>query len=170
MFNALQSLTAYNQDVNHELFQILEPLTTEDLCQDQGSYYKSIMGLLNHILVSDYNWLLRFAQHGFCQAPSLVEVEGVFPGELAYEELEGWYKAREYLDTHYQQISINLSPEDWEEDFEYSNSQGAIIVQPLGLLLLHLFNHQTHHRGQISQILDAKGIPHDFSGLRQRYL
>jgi uncharacterized damage-inducible protein DinB len=125
---------------------------------------------LNHILVSDYAWLQRFAGGGLCATPSLPEVEEAFADDLPYESLEAWYEARQKLDALYLQINDKLTPELWEEDFEYRKSSGETVHQPLGLLFLHLFNHMTHHRGQISQILDAKGIPHDFSGLRQRYL
>lgn len=58
-----QLMAQYNQRMNHQVYQAATQLSAEQLNQDQGAFFGSISGVLNHILVGDLIWLSRFAQH-----------------------------------------------------------------------------------------------------------
>jgi uncharacterized damage-inducible protein DinB len=60
MKELFQLLSKYNTKTNEEMMGILEKLTTEQITKDVRSFYGSILGLLNHILLADFLWLKRF--------------------------------------------------------------------------------------------------------------
>ncbi|MFW6212953.1 MAG: DinB family protein [Spirochaetota bacterium] len=83
------------------------------------------------------------------------------------------YSALEPLKTHRRQIDqvfIDLVDSTSSEVLEGTidlKRKDRVHTFPFGKILLHLFNHQTHHRGAISQILDEHGVKNDYSNLLQ---
>jgi len=61
-----------------------------------------------------------------------------------------------------------LAENQLHSTIKYKNYKGENIEKELWKTLLHWFNHQTHHRGQVSVLLDLLGIDHDYSGLVSR--
>ena len=55
-----QNLSIYNERVNREMYQILSSLTDRARKKDVGSWFGSIHGILNHLIIVDLNWLKRF--------------------------------------------------------------------------------------------------------------
>lgn len=112
------------------------------------SFFGSIVKTLNHVLVCDRLWFGR--------------IEGKAPGvsrldEVLYEDPQALYGAREDFDAH-----IIRTIDGWDEarlaaTFRYANMAGEIFEQPLHPVLTHVFNHQTHHRGQVHQMLSESG-------------
>lgn len=135
----------YNAWANERLYDVASRLSEADYRADQGAFFKSIHGTLNHILVADRIWMHRFTGEGD-MPPSL--------DAILYEEFEPLREARRMEDERIAAYVGGLSDADVASDIQYGTiSQPAKFLQPLGSALSHLFNHQTHHRGQAHCLL-----------------
>ncbi|WP_434999260.1 DinB family protein [Vibrio scophthalmi] len=152
----------YNQRMNWQQYQAIEPLSIETINQDRGLFFQSILGTLNHLLVGDLIWLRRFGHFSdrYVSLASLV----TWPvptslNDVIYRDFSELKQARESLDR----LIINwLTNEALSEDFTYqlvyANTAGVVSERNFGALISHLFNHQTHHRGQLSTVLNQLGV------------
>lgn len=148
--------------MNGQLYQAIEPLSIETINQDRGLFFQSILGTLNHLLVGDLIWLRRFGHFSdrYVSLASLV----TWPvptslNDIIYRDFSELKQARESLDR----LVINwLTNEVLSEDFSYqlvyANTAGVVSERNFGALISHLFNHQTHHRGQLSTVLNQLGV------------
>ena len=168
MKELLALMARYNRSVNRQLFDLLEKQDAALLDSERGSYFGSIMGLLNHILLSDLGWLSAYRD-------SPVELAVLWTPVLDFEH-PGWKgrlhndlatlrRRREETDELFIRLIDSVGEEQLAGDITLTHSNGKTHTFPFGKILLHLFNHQTHHRGAISQILDAAGVEHDYSNL-----
>jgi len=151
-------LSEYNQRMNRQLYGAIKELSVNDLNEDRGAYFKSIIGTLNHILVGDIIWLTRFSKHSkrYTSLVALLDLpkpKGL--DDVVFSDFTLLLEAREKVDLL---ICNWLESETKENDFnellEYSNTKGIVSKRDFGELVSHLFNHQTHHRGQLSTLLN----------------
>jgi uncharacterized damage-inducible protein DinB len=168
MIDALRLLTYYNIRVNVKLFGILQELPDAEITRDAGSYFGSILDLLNHVLTSDLGWLSRFRDAEVpaecLDSPVLVHTPPGF-GKPLHHSLQAVWEHQQGVDQVFQDLSAALTEASAGSAFSYTDSTGTRHSFVLGDVLLHVLNHATHHRGQISQILDSRGVDHDFSNL-----
>jgi uncharacterized damage-inducible protein DinB len=164
-----QLLAEYNAHVNRALLQILEERTPKDVIErPAGSYFDSILGLLNHLLVTDLAWLDAYRRSGIpfrsLEAPAL---DFQHPGwrKPLYQDLPSLRARREAVDAVLQAFASELTDEQLAGDIELTDPRGRKHSFILGEVLLHLFSHQTHHRGAIALALDSAGIENDVSNL-----
>ncbi len=156
-----QLLAQYNRWMNENLFAASAKLSEEALKLDSGAFFGSLLGTLNHIMVGDIIWLKRFAQgpHDF---PSLRNVDALpVPDTLdamIHESLISLHEARRTLDADIVSFCGEVSTQQLEEKLHYKNFKGESYRDQLGLLVQHLFNHQTHHRGQATTLLSQSNI------------
>jgi uncharacterized damage-inducible protein DinB len=135
----------YNAWANERLYDAASRLSDADYRVDQGAFFKSMHGTLNHILVADRIWMHRFTGEGDLP-PSL--------DAILYEEFEPLRNARRVEDARIAAYVGDLTDADVASDIRYSTIvQPATVVQPLSSALSHVFNHQTHHRGQAHCLL-----------------
>mgnify|MGYP006287278417 FL=1 len=129
-----------------------------------------------HVLYVDVGHRVdMMSQKGHGILPRNVDIPGVddAPLALAFSSLSdvpfpdqyAWYEHRQNLDRWIETWVSDLTAEDLEHEPVYQNSKGREFRQPLWQILLHMFNHQTHHRGQVAQALDELGIQNDVSNL-----
>ena len=159
--NNFELLAKYNQWINSRFYQAAEQLSQEELDQDRGAFFGSISGTFNHILVGDILWLKRFANHpvNFTSLDPLRNFET--PPSLdqqLYKNFEELQQAREQIDEMIRSLCGQIQEIDLEHKLSYSNSKGLPFQKNFGSLLQHLFNHQTHHRGQASTLLTQQGV------------
>ena len=161
MTEYLQRMARYNQWMNRKLYKKVQLLPTDEIAKDRGAFFDSILGTLNHILVADMFWLRRFAGCKDC-AEALASVrEMTMPTDLRdflYDDIQVLASKREELDQLILSFSETWSSEMLTSPIRYRNMAGEKHEQPLGPLLQHLFNHQTHHRGQVTTMLSQAGI------------
>lgn len=157
------TLARYNAWVNTALWEVLEPFP--DLFRKPNTtYYGSILGLLSHVTVSDLTWLRRTGAVGSGHdAPVALAFSSL--SDVPFPDQYAWYEHRQNLDRWIETWVSDLTAEDLEHEPVYQNSKGREFRQPLWQILLHMFNHQTHHRGQVAQALDEHGIQNDVSNL-----
>jgi uncharacterized damage-inducible protein DinB len=151
----------YNRWMNERLYEAAAGLTEAELAADRGAFFGSILGTLNHIAVADTVWMQRFAAHppGFA---SLVEMAGL-PSPRSLREpmapdFAGLRAYRARLDALVLRWADELSPDHLAGSFSFARMSGERMTLRLGDVLLHFFNHQTHHRGQVSTLLSQLGI------------
>jgi uncharacterized damage-inducible protein DinB len=172
MKELFQLLAKYNATANAQMMGVLEKLTPEQMTKDVKAFYGSIIGLLNHILVSDVFGIKRF----FKQYPELEKTRAKLPTF----RMEGWKDIiwpslailkpiRTAVDEAIQQACDLLPEKEYAAILHYKNWDGKEMQKPVWLVWLHMFNHQTHNRGQIALILDQMGIENDYSGMLEKF-
>ena len=153
-------LAAYNASMNARLYAAAASLPREALDADRGAFFGSILGTLNHIVAGDTIWLRRFTAHP-SSFPALKAMEGMpAPSGLAHaysEDLDVLLAHRVRLDAIIEGMAAEVSECDLAQPLSYRNSRGDN-RKHFGSLLLHFFNHQTHHRGQASTLLSQAGV------------
>ena len=77
---------------------------------------------------------------------------------ILYDDFEKLWEVRVVEDTAMETFMSNLSEDFVNSEISYVNNQGKLYTDPVNLLLTHLFNHQTHHRGQIHDMLTQTDI------------
>lgn len=139
------TLAAYNTWANRRLYDSAAALTPEQFSADRGVFFRSLRGTLNHILCADRIWLRRFTGTG--DAPDRLNA-------TLFEAFEPLRAAREAEDARIAVYVSGLSEADLAAKVRYSRlGQSEVIESRLGPTLLHVFNHQTHHRGQAHAVL-----------------
>ncbi|MBY6034423.1 DinB family protein [Marinobacter daepoensis] len=154
-------LASYNQWMNSKVYETAGQLSATDLAKDRGAFFGSILGTLNHILVGDTIWLKRFATHPSC-LNSLREVAELQNptslGQILFDDLGSLFKQRIWLDRQVVSWIAQLSEGDLDFILSYYNTKGIPANKRYSNLMLHFFNHQTHHRGQVSTLLSQAGV------------
>jgi uncharacterized damage-inducible protein DinB len=152
---------SYNAKMNFRFYQAIQKLSAEQLTQDRGAFFGSILGTLNHLIVGDTIWLQRIAQHP-SQFPALSATrDWVKPSTLnqaLVTDLASWYERRSEMDQVIKQFVTEITLSDLESFLSYQDTKGKLNEKPFKHILLHFFNHQTHHRGQISALLFQAGV------------
>lgn len=142
---------AYNRWANKRVYEAVGDLSEQEFNRDVGAFFGSMMGTLNHILVADRIWMKRFTGEG--DAPSKLDT-------ILYAALPALAMAREAEDQRICDWVESLDGEALVGRFSYMTATDMrTISQRLSPALDHVFNHQTHHRGQAHMILTLLGRP-----------
>jgi uncharacterized damage-inducible protein DinB len=138
MTTVFRPLAAYNSWANARLYEAALELPEDLYRADVGVFFRSLHGTLNHLLLTDRLWLTRLTRLG--QQPKRLD-------EILYEDRIELVRAR--LDEDARLIAVIGDYDDaiLARPFAYQTTSGKQQEQPLSDILLHLFNHQTHHRG-----------------------
>jgi uncharacterized damage-inducible protein DinB len=157
----LALLASYNQWMNRRLYDAAATLPHDALAADRGAFFGSILGTLNHLVVTDTIWLKRFAAAPEA-APVLTALDDTpMPSTLDAmpdPQLPPLRERREWLDALILQWVEVLTPAGLSMPLTYANTKGATFTRNTQALLTHLFNHQTHHRGQVTTLLSQAGV------------
>ncbi|KEF32624.1 DinB family protein [Marinobacter nitratireducens] len=153
-------MAAYNQWMNEKEYDAAGHLDTSALTEDRGAFFSSILGTLNHIVVGDTIWLKRFATHPASTKALTGVIELPFPtslDQILFENFSELYSHRKWLDEQIIHWISKLSNNDLDYILSYQNTKGVSANKRFSALILHFFNHQTHHRGQVSTLLSQAG-------------
>ena len=150
MSNRLPVLARYNAWANHHLYHAVGLLSDEQFRADRGVFFKSLHGTLNHLLVTDRIWMGRFT--GKPEA-------GLKLDSILFEDFDALHAARQAEDTRIITYVDGLDDRALEGSFSYRRaSTPEHFAAELAPALDHLFNHQTHHRGQAHAVLTGFGV------------
>jgi uncharacterized damage-inducible protein DinB len=155
-------LARYNAWMNGRLYDAAETLADADRRQDRGAFFGSIHGTLNHLLWADRMWLRRFVAQGVA-FPALADdllalPEGATFGTQVLVDWQALRAARAALDAAMVRWVDEMPPDFTLRTLRYANTKGVVREQPAWQPLTHFFNHQTHHRGQLTTLLMQAGI------------
>jgi uncharacterized damage-inducible protein DinB len=164
--DTVKLLARYNSHVNSEMGKVLAGLSDAQWNQELGGYYPSIRSLCSHLFGSDLAWPKRITKlRTFRYSGHPILQRQVALGELLFPTFADYLQDRKELDAVWSQMADELSAEDLAAHLHYKNWKGVDQDKQVGGVLLHAFNHQTHHRAMISLYLDMLGKQNDFSSL-----
>ena len=145
-----RTMGTYNRWVNERLYACCAELTDAQRKRDVGAFFKSIHGTLNHLLLADRMWFSRFTGGNF-HIKSLAD-------EL-YSDFAELTRERATTDAAIEHWTHGLSETDLGGELHYIGITKPVPRRyPFGFALTHMFNHQTHHRGQLTTLLMQQGI------------
>ncbi|WP_306394028.1 DinB family protein [Telluria beijingensis] len=153
-------LASYNTTMNARVYAAAATLSANALHAERGAFFGSIMGTLNHLVAGDTIWLQRFQAHPANITALAAMKEIAAPTGLTHRYSDDIGVLREHrmrLDAIIEALAAEISDTDLAQPVSYRNSRGEF-RKNFGSLLLHFFNHQTHHRGQASTLLSQSGV------------
>jgi uncharacterized damage-inducible protein DinB len=155
-------LAQYNRWFNGRLYEACEQLADAERKRDRGAFFSSIHGTLNHLVWGDQLWLKRFAAQGV-EFPSLGGTlldmpEGAAHATVLHSDWAALRAKRERLDAAIEAWACEMPPGFPLQTMRYANSKGVQREHPAWKALTHFFNHQAHHRGQVTALLAQAGI------------
>ena len=151
--NALEqfrTMARYNRWMNERLYGLCAQLTDAQRKEDVGAFFKSIHGTLNHLLLADRLWMGRFVREPFA-VKSLDQ-------EL-YADFEALRAERAKTDARIEAWAATLDDAALDGELAYTsmvNPQPRRIA--MRFAVAHFFNHQAHHRGQLTTLLSQRRI------------
>jgi uncharacterized damage-inducible protein DinB len=153
-------MATYNEWMNARLYAAAGRVSSQELLADRKAFFGSIMGTLNHIVVGDTIWLKRFAAHPAnhialdpvrqLQAPLSLD-------QVLFTDFVSLSNHRKFLDHLIKRWAESLTEQDLEYVLRYANTKGVVSNKRFSSLVMHFFNHQTHHRGQATTLLFQAG-------------
>lgn len=147
--NQARDMAAYNEWMNRRLYSVCAELPDDERRKDRRIFFKSIHGTLNHLLLGDRVWLARFLGEPF-QVESLDK-------EL-YHNFNQLRQAREETDAKILRWAETLTDEALADTLRYTSMVNPMPrAAEMWLAVAHFFNHQTHHRGQLTALLSQCG-------------
>lgn len=156
----MQGFAKYNREFNARLYKLVATLNDSERKKDLGAFFGSIHGTLNHILLADRIWLGRFASAfpaiASLQTAQLVQQFSSLRDEL-YADFAELSAQRIVTDEVITRFTDELTDAQLADTMKYSNSQGQQREHSTWVAVAHMFNHQTHHRGQLSTLLHQLG-------------
>ena len=144
-----RTMSRYNRWMNEKLYGVCDAMPDELRREDRGAFFKSVHGIFNHILLTDRVWLGRFTRQPFAVQSLDQELYHDW-NELKAERIK--------TDDAIDMWLASLSDEDFQTPITFIGISSPIErTFPLWLAAAHLFNHQTHHRGQLTTVMEQLG-------------
>ena len=150
MLDHLRRLARYNEWANRRLHAACRALPPEEYHRPRPAFFGSIHGTLSHLLVGDRLWLDRLAG----RPPRHARLD-----EQPWATLDELDAARRAGDDEIAAAVAGLTEADLRRELHYATTSGQPQVTPVADVLLHVFNHQTHHRGQVHDQLSQTNVP-----------
>lgn len=152
----VRELAAHNTWQNMSFLTAADALTDAHRKADRGAFFGSIHATLNHLLWGDQVWLNRFGAD--MNKPPGTIMESV---DL-HKSWDAYCSDRRQTDRAIGNWADSLTASDLTGDVRWtSGASGREVTRPKWLLVTHMFNHQTHHRGQVHAMLTAEGVRTD---------
>jgi uncharacterized damage-inducible protein DinB len=143
------TLARYNAWANRRLYDSCAALPEAEYMKSRAAFFGSIHGTLNHLLVGDRIWLARIEHK---PNPKLTLDQHL------YGDLVALRVARQAEDDRLINIVGGIAERSLDQILAYANTAGQRRQTPLRLVLAHLLNHQTHHRGQVHGLLSQTSV------------
>ena len=155
-------LARYNRWFNESLYDACEKLGDEERKRDRGAFFRSIHHTLTHLVLADKMWLQRFARQGVAfeaLAPDLLDIpQGADYTSDLHPDWQDLRRMRERLDAAIEAWVAEMPDDFVIRTMHYSNTKGVQRSHPMWQAVTHFFNHQTHHRGQVTTLLMQAGV------------
>jgi uncharacterized damage-inducible protein DinB len=169
------TMAKYNEETNKTIAGILGKLSNEDREKNRKSFYGSLSGLFRHNMGATYYFLSLLKSAVPDNAEALKALKplgkiGEFKGKLNEEQWKKLVSDAKIVDKAFVGFISALKDEDFQAPVNLEWYKGKPPSVPLRFMLQQLTVHNTHHRGQVSQILDSLKIENDFSGINIKLL
>ncbi|MFK7835854.1 MAG: DinB family protein [Sulfitobacter sp.] len=145
-------MARYNAWQNKQIMDVVKVMDEDDLRADKGAFFGSILATLNHILWGDTIWMSRWCDDIAAPARD-------FDDWCDFTKTPGnWDAERFAMDGRMRIWAQTLSNLDLTGDLIWTSMMtGEVLRQSKAMCITHMFNHQTHHRGQVHAMLTACG-------------
>ena len=143
-----QRMACYNSWANQHVLDACASLDAGELGARRAAFFPSIIRTLNHLLVADRLWLGRLVG-----APERLALDTVL-----YARFDEFRAAREAQDARIIAFTEQLDAETLAGNLSYQSMLAGAYTLPREVILAHMFNHQTHHRGQLHSMLIEAGV------------
>jgi uncharacterized damage-inducible protein DinB len=152
----VQRMARYNRWQNANLYGVADGLSDEERRRERGAFFGSIHKTLNHLLWADLTWMSRFTSEVEKPAAGIPDSTSLYP------DWEGLKRERAAFDGTIIAWADKIDEAWLKRDLSYfSRAANRDMHVPMWSAVTHLFNHQTHHRGQVHCMLtQAGGKPH----------
>ena len=153
-------MAKYNEWMNAKLYEAAKGLPDEELSANKKAFFGSILGTLNHLIVGDTIWLKRFSTHPANHSALAVIKNLPVPTSLdqtIFADIQSLSERRKSLDQTILDWARSISERDLDFVLSYSNMKNIAAKRNFYSLVVHFFNHQTHHRGQATTLLSQAG-------------
>jgi uncharacterized damage-inducible protein DinB len=159
-------LARYNSHVNSEMNKHISLLNKDEWVREFDGFYENIKALCNHIYITDFSWLKRFALlRPFRYLENPLFALDYSQDSNVFDSINDYMDKRIELDKVISSFIDEVNQEDLDKPLKYKSWKGEPQERNFAGVLLHVFNHQTHHRGMISLYLELLGKENDFSNL-----
>jgi uncharacterized damage-inducible protein DinB len=145
-----QRMAAYNRWANERLYEAVGKLSPEEFAAPRSGFFPSLLKTLNHILVGDTVWMGRLDGAGSAGITSL--------DQILHADFAALKAARAVLDARIVAYVDAVAPTRLAEDLAYRTVAGDPMTTQVAQVLAHVFNHQTHHRGQAHSMLSSTKV------------
>jgi uncharacterized damage-inducible protein DinB len=142
-------LARYNRVANERLYEACAQLDPVEYRRERKGSFGSIHALLNHILLGDRIWTSRFAGGGSTTPPL---------NTILFDNFAELRSGRAVQDAQIEALFAKIDSDFLQRQLRYTNSQGKECVETPPVAVLHFFNHQTHHRGQVHVMISETGV------------
>ncbi len=162
MKQLFEAFTIYNKNTNRIIGDYILNMSIEQFENNTKTFFPTIILNILHVMESDLKWLYRLKEFNNPEVrqTEISELTGDKDLGILFQNQHKIIELRCRLDRDI--ISLISSIDDFSSEIEIDFG-GNKIIQFTWKLILQWFNHQTHHRGQISVLLDIQGINNDFS-------
>lgn len=155
-----RAFARYNREFNARLYEIVAGLDDAVRRDDMGAFFGSIYGTLNHILLADRIWLGRFAtawpELAWGRSANVIREFSSLRQEVC-ADFSDLLRERRATDADLEAFAGELTPELLAGNMRYRNAEGEPREHVAWIAIAHVFNHQTHHRGQVTALLYRLG-------------
>jgi uncharacterized damage-inducible protein DinB len=149
LLSPFQMFARYGRAANERLYAQCALLDDAEYRKQRQGSFGSIHALLNHMLLADQVWTLRFEGNGQHTPPL---------DTILFEEFDSLREARAEQDERIESFFAQTTPEFLGGLLSYVNSRGMATTLPTMLAVGQIFNHQTHHRGQVHVMLSQTAV------------
>jgi uncharacterized damage-inducible protein DinB len=144
------TMARYNRWMNQKLYEATETLSDEQRKANRSAFFGSIHGTLNHILLADRTWMQRLQGEPVTMTTLDEELHSDFADLRA---------AREAMDDRLTAWASGLEAVEASRAYTFTSvTYKKEITLPFVVVVMQVFNHQTHHRGQITTLLNQFGV------------
>jgi uncharacterized damage-inducible protein DinB len=163
----------YNKEANQTILALLDKLSNDEREKERGSYYGSLSGLFRHVIVGT-KFFLGMYKEALSGKPAALNILNdalaaeIPEGKLSEAQWKGLSASLAKLDGALTNLIGTLDEKDLRLPVKWFTGNPATV--PLSFMLHQLAAHNTHHRGQISQILDELKIEHNYSGINIAFM
>jgi uncharacterized damage-inducible protein DinB len=144
-----QVMARYNRWMNERLYEVVAQFPDAERKRDRGAFFGSMHGTLNHLLWGDRVWLGRFTGDS-CEYPAF--------GRDMYADFDALRRERANTDTRILDWAGQVTAAWLTGELVYTGkADGRVRALPRAAAVVHLFNHGTHHRGQLTTLIRQAG-------------
>lgn len=156
----VRHFATYNRWQNASIYGAANTLSDEERQRDRGAFWRTIEATLHHLLWGDRLWLSRL---GGTEGPRSKSMPETATEGVDWVTLQGFRREQDAAITAW---ADKVEQAQLDSTLTYvSAANGKQFSQNVGLLTVHMFNHQTHHRGQVHAMLTAAGAKPDDTDL-----